>query len=179
MLSETSTEFDVRAALRDFFRPGYAVSMRWDLVGMSIENGYVVFGASIGYLSSGIKYLAHEMAHFVEIDENRCRQVTWGLRTPMKFIGNQLICEPQTLQMTRRELRVCALQSNFLDAFGFQHTITDLTDPLRYLPDYYLVPARSEAERVAWYAQQAMELKARPQFSFKTFERIWRRRAAA
>lgn len=84
--------------------------------------------------------LAHEMAHFVEIDEPRCAMHGWGLRVPMLRTpwGKDQI--PQTYQATLRECRTVAIQANLLHATGIAFEPEDFARSFDFLPDYYNVP---------------------------------------
>jgi len=109
-----------------------------------LNDGTVVIGNRAGPmtrpLSFSVKNLCHEMSHLVEINDERMRMHGWGLKVPEVWVYDRMCVEPTTKQMTDRELRVCAYQSELLTFIGVRHSISDLVGALQYLSDTCYVP---------------------------------------
>ena len=168
-----------------------AVQLDWKK-DQAVIDGQVIIGAKAGP-ECNITNLIHEMAHFVEIDEDRMNQDGWGLRTPTVFIYNRYCIEPKTIQMTEREIRVMAYQANIFEAFEFPHTaIDEFASAMRHMPDFCYVPLEDGSSaygddrthnleyqditksQIKWIRNQVE--KNRSIFSFEKFESEWFRR---
>lgn len=64
----------------------------------------------------------------------------WGLKVPEVYVINQICIEPTTKQITERELRVMAYQSNLLDYIGTKYNLNNLVQALQWLPDTCYLP---------------------------------------
>jgi hypothetical protein len=122
-------------------------------------------------------YLAHEMAHFVEINERRCSTYNWGLKVPRVVVLGQECVEPRTTQIIERELRVHAFQFNLLEKLGL------LDDELLNwvvksliggTVDYYRIPGKTEEARIRWGLR--MLARYRKTHTYGRFEFEWWRR---
>lgn len=116
------------------------------LWGSTVEEDGLVFGT--GTKEKDMGSLVHEMAHFLEIDEDRCLQPGWGLRVPQREICGQLFYEPQTFSLCARELRVMAIQRVLHQQFGMvfdEHywakLIVDFIDGVCFISTYYKDPS--------------------------------------
>lgn len=109
-----------------------------------LNDGTIVIGNKAGSItwpgSFSVKNLCHEMAHLVEINDERMRMHAWGLKIPEVWVYDRICVEPTTKQITDRELRVCAFQSELLKYINVKHTVSDLVAALVYLPDTHYVP---------------------------------------
>lgn len=144
------------------------------------ERGRLMFGVWAGP-AARVSNLLHEMAHFVEIDERRMGKRGWGLRLPkMHYIpgpyGGSTWCEPTTMQITAREIRVIAYQHHLHVHLGIEPWRKLLPDLLPFLPDWYNVPGRRDGSRQRWVWSLYDRLIASPRYSLAAFQAEWARR---
>jgi hypothetical protein len=156
--NELKQNFDIQNFIDIFFKNS-SIEVDWEFEGQRIGDrecyrydrkditdisGKIYIGAKAGP-SCSITNLIHEMCHFVEIDDIRMREDGWGLKVPEVFIFNRMCIEPNTCQMTLRELRVWCLQYAIHHSFGISGSFRDLISSSKYLPDSSLVPFRFES----------------------------------
>lgn len=98
------------------------------LEGSTIDRGRLVLGMRAGPNIS-INHLLHEMAHLVEIDDERCFAPSWGLR------GKEF---PRTFQATEREMRVGAIQIVLGDIVGVPQPSSYVATAWHFLPDWHM-----------------------------------------
>lgn len=122
--------------------------------------------------------LLHEMAHFVEIDEARMNITGWGLKLPNRRYTKGLYdgCEPKTMQITAREIRVMALQHNLHEHLGIPTWRDQVVQLLRWLPDAHNVPGASKEAHNRWIMAQYDRLIKSEAYSFSRFNVEWKRR---
>lgn len=154
----------------------YGISDYWD------GNSFTLaFGARAGtFLDINLTNLAHEMAHFVEIDEARCSMDGWGLKSPTSLVMGLECIKPHTMQATARECRVIAHQSNLLEALGFSVDVHMLANGLQVMYDCCHVPNVNESKyqesnvfRIQYCARYINELRTKPEYSFENFKQVW------
>lgn len=157
------------------------------------ENGVVYVGNRAGP-SREFSNLAHEVCHFVEIDDARQQIFGWGLRSPEIEILGRICVEPMTRQMTERELRVMAYQANLTEALGAPARVSRMVSALVYMPDFTWVPLEDgrpaygegapswdevpyrevDPSRIRWMASRVQEL--RKIYTFERFCSEWFRK---
>ena len=161
--------------LAPFFE-GHAIKFSTGLNGNRVgSDGTVYIGDGTFHSKS---MLAHEMAHFVEIDQRRCGMYGWGLRVPEKFVFDRFCAVPQTTQMAERETRVIAFQTNLLEKLGLfteEGLVTTIRAVEGFSPDWWLIPAKSDKGRLQWLRRQVN--KYRKVNTFELFEAEWWRRS--
>jgi hypothetical protein len=136
-----------------------------------IANGTLTFGCRAGP-SIGPEMLAHEMAHFVELPEERIAQRNWGFTfgTPnISQFGIDTI--PTTWAATKREIRAWAWQSTVLDDIGFELPIEELVRSAVHMNDFYLVPGEDRNEKLALIADMVADRKRG--LTIVAFDEIW------
>lgn len=124
----------------EFFSKTKAIQFRPDLEGQRIEDGVIHVGDRSGPNHNDVSALAHEMSHFVEIDDDRMTSYGWGLRLPEVYAINRICIEPLTCQATKRELRVIAFQLNLCEYIGLSLEDDYTVSSLRFMPDTTFVP---------------------------------------
>ena len=139
-----------------------------------MEGQRVIIGTRAGPKNQLYNVL-HELAHFIEIDENRCNKPGWGLKYG-KWVDNPFPRpyspagwhEYSTDQHIRREIRVWAYQANLHQHFGLKVDFEDLAEAALYLPDFFLYVKgiRSDKQRVLKVAAEIEFLAAQVQYSF-------------
>jgi len=175
---------------REFFRNA-AVRLEWNLEGQKIENNLPVIGARAGPEIKAWNLL-HEMAHFVEIDDDRMCSYGWGLRVPEVFVYDRMCVEPTTTQMTKREIRVIAFQRNVMVYLGMEEPASKSVNSLHFLPDHTLVPLedgspayiegrpvckslkQTDKSRMKWIANQVEALQSK--YTLEFFISEWERK---
>jgi hypothetical protein len=85
--------------------------------GCTVKDDVLWLGRRAAFEASD-ESLLHEMAHFIEIDDERCVTFGWGLSVTQVFILGQFYNEPTTFQACARELRVSAIQKVLSEHFG-------------------------------------------------------------
>lgn len=123
----------------EFFLPSFPIRVGVRVEGAALQGYQMVLGCKVGPQISHVN-LAHEMAHFVEIDDARIVKSGWGLRVPKVTICGIECVEPRTTQMTEREIRVIAYQANLLEYLGASETVDDTIRSLHFMPDFMLIP---------------------------------------
>lgn len=88
---------------------GTNVSFSEDVEGNEIENGKLILGMR-AYTDVSVDNLLHEMSHFVEIDDDRCGMLGWGLRVARICVMGTWCTNIQTFQACEREIRVHGIQ---------------------------------------------------------------------
>jgi len=159
------------------------------------EDGVISVGNRAGP-TRNFSNLAHEVCHFVEVDDARQQLFGWGLKRPEIEILGRICVEPNTRQMTERELRVMAYQANLTEALGAPARIPNMVRALQFMPDFCMVPledgrlaygdgapSRDEVpysevdpSRIRWMANRVQEL--RKEFTFERFRSEWTRKIA-
>lgn len=124
----------------EFFDHTKAIRYKPGLEGQRVEDGVIWIGGRSGPRRHDTSSLCHEMAHFVEIDDERMNLPMWGLRVPEIWVFDRMCVEPQTHQITDREIRVAAYQKNFQDYLGIRESVENITESFKYLPDAMLIP---------------------------------------
>lgn len=93
--------------------------------------------------SADLGILLHEMGHLIEIDDDRCHMLGWGLWVRRIAILGQPCHEPLTFQATEREMRVCAIQKKLADHAGVPFDVMHWMDLfMKYQPDWYCFHVR-------------------------------------
>jgi hypothetical protein len=131
--------------------------------------------------AADVANLLHEMAHFVEIDERRMGMHGWGLKLPKMYslpgrYGGTSWCEPKTMQISARELRVMAFQHHLHVYLGVEPWREQVASLLRWLPDWYNVPGHGDGPRSRWMVAQYDRLIKSPRYSLASFRAEWTRR---
>lgn len=139
------------------------VDVAWGRSVSGVRDGRLLLGA---YAASDdpvseIGFLAHEMAHLVEIDDKRATEDDFGLRykrvvrLPPTRYSSGIYPEPLTAQGVERECRVIAVAMRILGAIGWgedaqQQDAENTIRALRILQDWYNVPGRTDEARREW-----------------------------
>jgi hypothetical protein len=179
---------------KEFFE-GTPLTWNWRLEGARVVEGALTFGCRAGPESSVVN-LAHEMGHFVEIEDERMLHFGWGLRVPEVEVLGQICVEPRTHQMTDREIRVIAFQKNLLDYLGVEETVEELVSSMTFMPDFMLIPLENgrpaytrkgpatdldynevTKSRLRWIAKQVEKKRRTRAFSAQRFISEWFRKA--
>lgn len=156
---------------------GQPIHFSWT-VNQKFEDGKLWIGGRAGP-KCDISNLAHEMAHFVEIDDDRCAITGWGLRVPEQWVYDRWCFEPLTNQCTQRECRVAAYQHNLLKWAGVTRTPKYLVKSFYFLPDHWNVPGEYHPwnkYRLQWCENLVQSLIVKPEYGFDAFEAEWRRK---
>lgn len=101
-----------------------------------------VFGAKAGP-TCNIFNLYHEVAHFIQLsDAERASKIQEGtliFDRPQIWVYNRFVCEPETDQMSRRELETFVIQWLLLSHFGLRKSrarfIAEIVPLFRWIPD--------------------------------------------
>lgn len=170
------------------------VRYRHGLQGQCIGNdGAIVIGNRAGP-EHHISNLAHELSHFVEVDDARMGLYGWGLKVPEVWVYDRMCCEPRTMQMTERELRVIAFQVTLLESLGAPKRIKSFTKSLVYMSDFIHVPLEDgrsaygdgaptfeemgprekDESRIRWLTRRVGEML--PEYTLERFDREWTRK---
>ena len=141
-----------------------------------------------------IANLCHEMAHFVEIDDDRCTAHGWGLKYPERFVIDRTCYEPVTCNGVMREIRVLAYQKNVQRFLGCSQDIHETTIALEHLEDYIHVPILSgeapysegtthglnydqiKNSQFEWCKNKVDELARDPKYGIDAFISEWNRK---
>jgi hypothetical protein len=75
-----------------------------------------------------VSNLLHEMAHFIEIDDERCTRPGWGLHIRQVYLMGKSYNDPNTYQATLREARVGAIQLELAEFFGVKYDADEPAD---------------------------------------------------
>lgn len=110
------------------------------LEGQFVDRDGVIYVGNRAGPTRDLSNLAHELSHFVEVDDTRVGFYGWGLKAPEKWILGHRCCEPITMQMTERELRVIAYQVNLLESLGSPSRPRTFVRSLIYMADFIYVP---------------------------------------
>lgn len=183
--------YPYRQVHREFLADAKGIRFKPGMGGQRIaEDGTILIGDRAGPDCS-IQFLGHEMSHFVEIDDARMGVRGWGLHFPEVVVYGQLCCEPVTLKMTERELRVLAYQANLLEYLGAPETEKELVRSLTFMPDFCLVPLedggpawvdgkfripykKMDPSRLRWLAAQVRKLRS--EYTLERFRAEWDRK---
>jgi hypothetical protein len=180
---------------RDFLSFTNWIRYEPGLQGQRVKDGVVFVGNRAGP-TRAFSYLAHELSHFVEIDDARQQSHNWGLKVPTLVVLGQTCTQNTTRQMTERELRVMAYQANLMEAIGAPARIPEMVRALQFMPDFFLVPledgrpaygegapSRDEVpyrdvdlSRTRWMVNRVQEL--RKEYTFERFQSEWTRKIA-
>jgi hypothetical protein len=131
--------------------------------------------------------LTHEMAHFVEIDEERMNQDGWGLYVGEwhdgydKYGGFYVYNGVKDIE---RECRVVALQANLHEQLGIPFDVVDFGRALRFVPGfhnligepYYVKSAVDDRYKHKWVRERIAAHRQDPHFSSESFIAEWWRR---
>jgi hypothetical protein len=123
--------------VRAFF-DGHEDYLRWDreVQGNKVEDGCMLLGMrAAGEYSVGS--LLHEMAHLIEIDDDRCHLFGWGLRTRKVTFRGRTYSEPLTFQCSERELRTMAIQKVLSKHLRVRMDLNYWGPLITWLPDWY------------------------------------------
>jgi hypothetical protein len=178
---------------RDFFVDTDWVRYEPGLEGQRVDPAGVIYLGDRAGPSRDFTNVAHELSHFVEIEDRRLQISGWGLRVPTVEIWGTVCTEPRTHQMTDRELRVQAYQANLLEALGVRPDVPDMVRCLQYMPDFHMIPledgrmayaegspklplSKVDRSRFRWMANTVKEL--RKHFTFERFRSEWARKIA-
>lgn len=165
----------LRRVRQEFFR-GATIRLVWN-VDQRVVDGRLQIGGRAGP-QRRLSNLCHEMAHFVEIDDDRCHEWGWGLRVPEVFIYDRMCANPVTNQATMRECRVAAYQLNLMRYLGARGAAPEiLVRPFSFLPDWCYVPGGpGDGGRFLWCANLVDRLSAQPGYQIDAFKREWWRK---
>ena len=148
------------------------------------QEGRLHFGVRTGPVMR-VSTVLHEMGHFVEIDEERMNTPSWGFRYPNEqYIpgryGGSTFCEPRTMKITAREMRVMAYEESLRKHFGLNPARETIPDLVSYLPDWYNVPGRvkNEGSRERWVLAHFDRLVRSRKYSYASFVARWTERNA-
>ncbi len=181
---------------RDFFAHTNWIRYVPGLQGQRVSEEGVVLVGNRAVSQRAFSNVAHEVCHFVEIDDARQQMFGWGLRRPETVVLGRICVEPVTRQMTERELRVMAYQANLTEALGAPARILNMVRVLQNMPDFISVPledgrpaygegapSRDEVpyrdldlSRIRWMAKRVQEL--RKEYTFERFRSEWFRKIA-
>lgn len=167
--------------LEDFFPEGSPVVFNPEQFETNkiLDDGRVSLGWRVTWFSRGTDNLFHEMAHFVEIDERRMSQPSYGLKVPRVWIYDRFCSEPRTMQISARELRVFAYQHHIHEHYGIPTWRNKATDLLSWLPDYHLIPGRGfrrNDTHTNWILAHYDRLVRSKKYQFQVFREEWDRR---
>lgn len=121
-----------------FFAANCPVIVEEDMEGQRIEENRLYLGMRAGP-SQCIRFLIHEMAHLVEIDDARMLVRGWGLHLPKIYIPGRyshMVPVPITHQASLRECRVIALAWHLQNFLGIKESAREMVGSLEYMPDY-------------------------------------------
>jgi len=161
---------------RWFRDPRVDISVGVEGVRHDPDAGTVILGCRAGS-SYDVVNLLHEMAHFVEIPEERCVKPDWGFRPGKAVLGDFGIAFiPTTARGTEREARVWAWQTVLMREIGVPFDVESLVGAAVYMSDFTNVPGRTDAERVANVAHMVRGHAA--DLSIDGFDAIWNERVS-
>lgn len=173
---------------RQFFDGHDVVRFKPGLEGQRVlDDGTILIGDRAGPQRHASN-LAHEMAHLVEIDDDRMRMWGWGLKLPEVVVFGQTCVEPRTMQITAREIRVFAFQANLHRAFGLPFSYTYCARLCEWLPDTIWVPlddgtmpyaadaTQVRASQTRWVEKEIRKLSRRKAYGFDAFRTEWWRK---
>lgn len=120
-----------------------------DSEGAKYESGRLTLGMRSGP-SQDMTNVLHELAHLVEIEDDRIGSNNWGLRIRRVEILGRLVIDPQTPQATQRECRVFGIQARMMEAVGIPYDMDEFVDLNKWLPDHY---CSDEADQRAWITE--------------------------
>lgn len=128
------------------------------------QEGYAdyVFGCRAGP-AYDLNNLFHELAHAAEFGPQAFRTRAWKGRFVFKvkrvFVLGQFYSEPTTCEATLRELRTFAHQFALLRSAGVKTRedvfFREAVRSMRYMPDWYNVPGKTEEAQMRYCAQKA------------------------
>lgn len=162
---------------KDFLNHTNKLIYRPNLQGQKVDDGIIYIGDRVGP-ECELMALCHELAHFVEIDDDRMMVYGWGLKYAEVWVYDRWCSEPKTMQMTERELRVAAYQANLQDYIGLEFQVDyDITNSFEHIPDFWFVPLEDGSlwstdknkdmgysdkvkSRQRWLANRAEELRS-------------------
>jgi hypothetical protein len=164
------------------------VDFAWGIDKTRVVEGRLMLGAwgHDDNPASAIGFLAHEMAHLVEIDDRRATVDNFGLRykrvmrLPPTRYSTGIYADPMTTQGVERECRVIAISMRILGAIGWsehaQHEDSERTiHALRILMDWYNIPSRRNDEaRREWCRKKVA--RALQQWSVERVRAEWWRK---
>lgn len=170
------------------------VRFQHGLEGQRIDrDGTILVGNRAGP-KNHVSNLAHELSHFVEIDDARMGVYGWGLKVPEIWVYDRMCCEPRTMKMVERELRVIAFQTNLLESLGSPKQVQSFTRSLVYMPDFIHVPLddgrsaygedapsfeemgprKKDESRIRWLTRRVIEML--PEYTLERFDSEWARK---
>jgi hypothetical protein len=182
------------AHLKEYLAHTRRLRYKPGLEGQWVDAEGTIFIGNRAGPSKGVSNLAHEMSHFVEIDDARVQRYGWGLRLPELYVLGQRCIEPATMQATARELRVSAYQANLMASVGAPLNVPHLVRSLEYMPDFLYVPLEDGRpaygdgspedmeyrekidSRIRWMANRVQELRS--EFTLERFRHEWHRKIA-
>lgn len=140
------------------------------------QRSVITFGCRAGPVTAPYNLL-HEMAHFVELPEEKVAKRHWGFSfgTPgISAFGIHTI--PTTWEATKREIRVWAWQSILLDEVNLNMPIEEVVSAARHMNDFLLVPGKGDEQKLALVASMTKDFK--DGLDIGRFDRIWFDRVA-
>ena len=145
------------------------------LEGNKFQDEKLVLGCRAGP-SMSVDNLLHEMAHLIEIPDERIRISGWGMTYPEVEVLGQFFREPQTIQGLRRELRVFAIQKHLFEMAGIPTTESYWSEKAKiceWLQDFILIPSPRE-DRLRWCMDEMKKYYSSYSVSFLEIE--WNRK---
>lgn len=132
---------EIESFVEKYKRPDFIVDI--DQVGL---RNYVFGGRIIHSCEPEISTISHEMAHLIQLSghELRWKFHAWDgnlrFKTPSKLIFNTVVCEPETTQISMREIEVFYIQSLIEGATDLRKWVfdNDIQSILYWLPDNWL-----------------------------------------
>lgn len=119
----------------------------------------ITFGAKAGPGEGTVSTALHEMAHFVEIDEDRIASDHWGFHfgTPY-FLLDHSDAMPTSLAATKREIRTWAIQLCLAKSVGMtDETPETLSRSVAFMSDAILIPGTTNDAKNAWASSKIRE----------------------
>lgn len=162
-------DIDIPDSIASLFTPYPVLEISLEIEGQRVRGRKILFGLRSGPVRVSLSALVHEVAHFIEIDEDRMTEDGWGLVAPEMWIPGHPhpICEPVTDRMLEREIRVVSIQSYLHEALGIGDDVLDTLEALRFIPTARHIPFDAEGfleavmpmyieQRAQWDADRAL-----------------------
>lgn len=124
----------------EFWFEDTKLSWKTNVQGNKITQNGMVLGCRAGP-NINFGNLLHEMAHFIEINDERCLEPNWGLSVPEQYIAGRIVYEPTSYQPTCREIRTHAIQCVLARHFQVNFDAMEIGETLeRFMPDNIWAP---------------------------------------
>jgi hypothetical protein len=164
------------------------VGVAWGGEHTRVRDGCLLLGAleMTDRPSFAVAFLAHEMAHLVEIDARRATEDDFGLRykrvvrLPPTRYSSGICADPRTAQGVERECMVVAISTQILRALAWsEEEIRDDVErtiaALRHMQDWRNIPGkRSDEARREWCRRKVA--RALPQWPMERVRAEWWRK---